>query len=86
MESKEDARNMGKSAIKHGDENSNEFNYLLTLEDKLGKYVEKWIAVVNDEIVAEGNNATEVYKRAMELHPKSIPLIMKVPVDAVMIL
>ena len=77
---------MSKNVIKHVDENSNEFNYLLTLEDKLGRYVEKWIAVVNDEIVAEGNNATEVYKRAIDLRPKNIPLIMKVPVDAVMIL
>lgn len=77
---------MPKKGIKQKDENSNEFNYILTLEDKLGKYVEKWIAVVNAEIVAEGDTATEVYTKAKSKHPDSVPFIMKVPVDEVMIL
>ncbi|MCL5782596.1 MAG: DUF5678 domain-containing protein [Candidatus Thermoplasmatota archaeon] len=77
---------MPKSRIKREDENSIEFNYILTLENELGKYVEKWIAVVDEEIVAEGKTADVVYNKAKQLRPNSVPLIMKVPVDQVMIL
>jgi uncharacterized protein involved in tolerance to divalent cations len=56
------------------------------MENELGKYIEKWIAVVGEEIVAEGKTASEVYNKAKALHPNSVPLIMKVPVDQVMVL
>ncbi|MCL4479925.1 MAG: DUF5678 domain-containing protein [Candidatus Thermoplasmatota archaeon] len=77
---------MPKNRVNRKDENSNEFNYILTMENELGKYIEKWIAVVGEEIVAEGKTASEVYNKAKALHPNSVPLIMKVPVDQVMVL
>lgn len=63
-----------------------EFNFTLSLEDGLGKYVTKWISVVDNEVIAEGHTAKEVYEKARELRPGKSPFIMKVPIDQVMLL
>ena len=58
---------MPKNRVNRKDENSNEFNYILTMENELGKYIEKWIAVVGEEIVAEGKTASIVYNELLRL-------------------
>ena len=62
-----------------------EFQCLLALPN-LGEYIDKWIAVVGDEILAVGSSGSEVYKRAVEAHPDATPMILKVPADRVMLL
>jgi hypothetical protein len=62
-----------------------EYQCLLSMRD-LGNYVNKWIAIVNGKIVAEGNNAKIVFKQAKEKYPQKEPLILKVPKDRVMLL
>ncbi len=63
-----------------------EYEYVMSLGDKLGEYVDQWIAVVDNKIVAKGDNAKETFKKAKECHPTKVPFIMKVPQDKVMVL
>jgi len=52
----------------------------------LGKYVGKWIAVVDKDIVASGNFGKEVFREAKRRYPDKEPLIMKVPSSMVMLM
>lgn len=63
-----------------------EFEYIMSMGDELGDYVDEWIAVVNNEIVAKGKKAKEVFRKAKENYPTKTPFIMKVPADRVMVL
>ncbi len=62
-----------------------EFEYIMTMRN-LGRYVDKWIAVVDNHVVAKGMNAKEVFEAAKKKYPKQEPLIMKVPSNRVMLL
>lgn len=62
-----------------------EFECLLSMQD-LGKYVGKWIAIVDEKVVSTGNAGKEVFKEARQKHPASTPLILKVPSSTVMLL
>jgi len=62
-----------------------EFECLLSMRD-LGKYVGKWIAVVDKNIVVSGDHGKEVFEKAQKECPGREPLIMKVPVSMVMLL
>lgn len=63
-----------------------EFEYIMTMGDKLGDYVDEWIAVADNKIIAKGTDAKEVFKKAKQAYPKKIPFIMKVPSDKIMVL
>jgi hypothetical protein len=62
------------------------FEYVMSLGDKLGEYVEKWIVVLDNKIVASGENLKEVYRKAKEKYPQDTLFVMKVPADKVMVL
>ncbi len=62
-----------------------EFHCLLTTAD-LGKYVDRWIAVVGDKIVAVGDTGVEVYRESKEKYPNKTPMVLKVPAEKVMLL
>ena len=63
-----------------------EFEYLLSIQDKLGDYVDRWVAVVDDKIVVQGDSAKQVFKEAKEQFPDKVPFVMKIPSDAVMVM
>ena len=63
----------------------NEFECLLSMPD-LGKYIGKWIAIVDDEIVSVGNAGKVVFKKARKRYPQKTPLLVKIPTDAIMLL
>ena len=63
-----------------------EFEFVLSMGDKLGEYVCQWIAIVDNEVVSEGQNAKEVYDEAKRRYPTKTPFIMKVPTDEVTLL
>lgn len=63
----------------------NAYECLLSMRD-LGKYVDKWIAIVDGEIVSIGNVGKEVFKQARQKYPEKTPLILKVPSNTVMLL
>ena len=70
---------MGKTA-------QTEYDFIISMGDKLGEYVHEWIAVVGNELVARGMDAKEVYEKAKKRYPSATPFIMKVPADEVMLL
>jgi peptidyl-tRNA hydrolase len=61
------------------------FEYVMSLGNKLGDYVDEWIAVTDNKIVARGSEAKEVFEKAKQVSKKT-PFIMKVPADKVMVL
>jgi hypothetical protein len=54
--------------------------------DKLGDLADQWIAVVDNEVVARGKDAKEVFEQAKSVKPSGRIFIMKVPADKVMVL
>ncbi len=58
----------------------------MSISDELGKHLGQWIAVVDNEIVASGETAKEVYEKAKQKYPDSEPFIMKIPKETVMLL
>jgi len=63
-----------------------EFEYVASLGDNLSNYIEKWIVVLDNNIVASGENLEEVYKEAKKKHPNRTLFVMKVPADKIMVL
>lgn len=63
----------------------NEFQCLMSMPN-LGDYFGKWIAIVEDKVVASGDNGKIVFKEAKTKCPNKEPLILKVPADEVMLL
>lgn len=61
------------------------FECLLSMPD-LGKYVGKWIGIVDSTVVSSGNVGKEVFAEAKEKCPGSTPLLLKVPTNTVMLL
>jgi len=43
------------------------------------KFAGKYIAVVNEELVAVGESGSEVEARAREIEPSKVPSVMRVP-------
>ena len=64
---------------------ADEFNCLLSTPD-LGKYVGKWIVIVDNKVVAAGTVGKKVFAEAKRKYPGSKPLLMKVPSETVMLL
>jgi len=62
-----------------------EFECLLSMPD-LGKYVGKWIGIVNNTVVSSGKSGKEVFAIVREKYPNNIPLLLKVPTNTVMLL
>ncbi len=62
-----------------------EFQCLMSLPN-LGDYVDRWIALVGDEVVAVGDTGAEVYRVSRDKYPGSVPMVLKVPSDRVMLL
>lgn len=62
-----------------------EFECLLSMPN-LGKYVGKWIAVINGEIVSVADSGKQVLQESRERYPENNPLILKVPSYGVMLL
>ncbi len=63
-----------------------ENNYEFYINADLSEYAGKWIAIVDGKVVASGERADEVYKRAKEKYPDKIIAIDKVPTDEVLVL
>jgi hypothetical protein len=63
-----------------------EYQYVLSAGDKLGEYVDEWIAVVDNQIIAHGKTAKEVYEKAKNYSKSKTPFIMRVPTSKVMVL
>lgn len=56
---------------------SKEFEFYIKTD--LSKYKGKYIAIVEDKVVASGENAKEVFEEAKKKFPNKRPLIAKIP-------
>lgn len=63
-----------------------ELEYVMSMGNKLGDYVNLWIAVVDNKVVAKGDNAKDVFLRAKRDYPEKTPFVMKVPSETVMVM
>jgi len=61
-------------------------NYEWYVKTDTSKYAGKWIAIVNQRVVASGKNVKEVLVKAKKKYPKQIPTIAKVPRDETLVL
>ena len=61
-------------------------NYSSFLELDVKEYQNKWIAIVDGEVVSAKRSFKETYQEAKEKFPKKSPLIAKIPSKKVMIL
>jgi len=52
----------------------------------LSKYIGKYIAIVDNKVVAYGDNAKEVWEDAKRKHPDKTPSLAKVPEEELLIL
>jgi len=52
----------------------------------LAEYLDKWIAIVDNEVVSVGDTGKQVFKEAKGRHPGSVPLVLKVPSNYLMLL
>ena len=53
-------------------------NYNFFLRVDVSRYVGKWIAIVDNEIVANGKNAKETYEKAKNKYPEKRPLLTRI--------
>jgi len=60
-------------------------NYDYFIEANLEKYVGEWVAICDNNIVAHGKNAKNVFEEASKKCPGKKPLLSKVPAKAAMI-
>jgi hypothetical protein len=87
MESYENARARNPNrGVKMPKRRKSEFEYIMSIGDELGKYVDQWIAVVGEKIIASDEDIVNVYRKAKEECATETPFIMKVPSDRVMVL
>ena len=63
-----------------------EYEYVMSISDKLGKYLGDWMSVVDEDIVAAGQDAKAVYDKARKKYPSRTPFVMKIPKETVMLL
>lgn len=63
-----------------------EFQYVMSMGNDLGEYIEKWIIVLDNRIVASGNDLKKIYREFKGKYPEKTPFVMKVPSDKVMVL
>ena len=63
-----------------------EYEYVMSINDQLGKYLGNWISVVDEEIVDTGQDAKAVYDKAKKKYPDKTPFVMKIPKETVMLL
>lgn len=60
-------------------------NYEFFLKTDLSGYIGKWVAIVDQKVVASGKSFKKVYEEARKLHPNKTPFLSCVPEDVAMI-
>ncbi|MEW6680593.1 MAG: DUF5678 domain-containing protein [bacterium] len=61
-------------------------NYDFYIETEMSEYEGKWIAIVNQAVVACGEDAKRVYNEVKEKYPQEKPSLAKVPTKDTLVL
>ena len=54
-------------------------NYEFYANADLSEYAGEWIAILNERVIAHGNNVKELIKKTKETDPDAAPFIAKIP-------
>ena len=54
-------------------------NYEFYANADLSEYAGEWIAILNERVIAHGNNVKELIKKTKERDPDAAPFIAKIP-------
>ncbi|MFQ5621132.1 MAG: DUF5678 domain-containing protein [Candidatus Nanoarchaeia archaeon] len=60
------------------------YDYFMKLD--VSKYPDKWIAIVDGELITAAKSFKEAFDKAKKLHPKKRPFITRIPGHKAMIL
>jgi len=60
--------------------------YNFYIAHELTEYAGKWVAIVEDEVVADGDNAGLVLEQARKRRPGTEPALAKVPKGEILVL
>jgi hypothetical protein len=61
-------------------------SYQFFINHDLAEYAGKWVAIVDEEVVASGDNAKVVQEAALRKYPDRLPLLAKIPKDEILVL
>jgi len=61
-------------------------NYEWYVKADVSKYAGKWIAIVDEKVIVEGEDAKKVYNEAKERFPQKKPSLAKVPTKDTLVL
>lgn len=61
-------------------------NYQWYLKAETSKYAGEWVAIANQKIVAHGDSAFKVRKKASQKHPQTKIALAKIPKEELLIL
>jgi len=61
-------------------------SYEFYINNDLSEYSGKWVAIVDEQVVASGDNAKTVLEEAQKKFPDRMPLLAKIPKQEVLIL
>ncbi len=61
-------------------------SYEFYINNDLSEYAGKWVAIVDEQVVASGDNAKVVLEEALKKFPDRMPLLAKIPKQEVLIL
>lgn len=61
-------------------------SYEFYINNDLAEYSGKWVAIIDEEVVANGDNAKIVLEKAVKKYPERMPLLAKIPKQEILIL
>ncbi len=61
-------------------------SYEFYINNDLSEYAGKWVAIIDEQVVASGDNAKTVLEAALKKLPDKMPLLAKIPKQEVLIL
>ena len=56
-----------------------EYDWLVEHHKDAERHSGRWIAILDETIVADGGSFQEAHERATKEHPRSVPLVLYVP-------
>ncbi len=61
-------------------------SYEFYISNNLAEYSGKWVAIVDEQVVASGDNAQTVLAEALKKYPDRMPALAKIPKEELLIL
>ncbi|MDG7044872.1 MAG: hypothetical protein JRN19_04030 [Nitrososphaerota archaeon] len=63
-----------------------QYDYLMSIGNRLGEYAGLWIAIVDNKVVAQAESGKKAYDEAKTQYPHKTPLITQIPRETVLLM